>query len=512
MRNNYLFSLRVPLCAFATLFFAQFATAQFDYTVSSIPFQQYAAADPLASTADDMFSAPINLPFQFEFFGTVQNQVYLSTNGYLRFSTTNLAGAYSPWNLNNPIPDLGFTERNAIFGVYHDMKDDTGVGSITTGISGTAPYRKFVIVFNHQPQFQCTTIFSSFQIILYETWNTIDVQIIDKPTCTGWNSGNALTGILNPDGTVAVTPPGRNVGSWSASHEGWRFSNSDAQYQYITCDDNGDGMTSFDLTTVQNDLSPSNPASITLYETGTDAETGSNPLAANYYNMYSGQIIYASGNGMITPVVLSTINCATDYDEDGVSTTAEDLNGDGNWANDDTDGDGSPNFLDNDDDGDMVLTSVEYVFPRPANAQSPQIVDSDNDGIENYLDDDDDGDGVLTINEDYDNDGNPANDDVNSNGISDYLDNTVALGVAQPNLSSGVSIYPNPASDVLYIDNRAESAVTQVSIFGISGNRVRTVKPSAQLEALNVSDLESGIYFVRIELDNQVLNYRFIKK
>ena len=45
-----------------------------------------------------------------------------------------------------------------------------------------------------------------------------------------------------------------------------------------------------------------------------------------------------------------------------------------------------------------------------------------------YLDTDDDGDGVLTFKEDYDSNGNPADDDTNANGIPDYLDVTVALG------------------------------------------------------------------------------------
>ncbi len=511
MINNYLTRFR-NCFGLAMLFTAATSVhSQTNYTVSSIPFQQYAAAVPLSATADDSFSAPITLPFPFTFFGNEQTQVYVSTNGYLKFSATNIAGNFSPWTLQSQIPSFN-VEHNSIFGVYHDMNDSGGLGSITYGVAGTAPYRKFVIIFNNQAHFQCNSLYSSFQIILYETLNNIDVQIIDKPVCTTWNSGMALTGIQNADGTAAYTPPGRNTGAWTATHEGWRFSTGNPQYQYITCDADGNGLTSYNLAVVQNDLSPSNPDIISLYETATDAASGSNPLGAEYFNMYPDQTIFASGNGMITPIILSTIDCATDYDDDGVSTTSEDLNGDGNWANDDSDFDGIANFLDNDDDGDMVLTMQEYVFPRPANAQSPQIVDTDGDGIENYLDNDDDGDGVLTINEDYDGNHNPGDDDSNNNGVADYLDNTVALGVLQHNLANQVRIYPNPTSSVLYVDNQSGTTDSKISVFGISGNLVRTVRTAAQLEPVNVSDLESGIYFVRIELENQVLNYRFVKK
>ena len=62
-----------------------------------------------------------------------------------------------------------------------------------------------------------------------------------------------------------------------------------------------------------------------------------------------------------------------DHDRDGVSTILEDLDGDGNLFNDDTDEDGLPNYLDTDDDGDGILTKDE-------------LGDSNDDGIPDYLD------------------------------------------------------------------------------------------------------------------------------
>jgi FKBP-type peptidyl-prolyl cis-trans isomerase FkpA len=73
----------------------------------------------------------------------------------------------------------------------------------------------------------------------------------------------------------------------------------------------------------------------------------------------------------------------TDHDNDGVASSNEDPDGDGDPRNDDTDLDGSPNYFDADDDGD----------------------------------------GVLTINEDANGDGNPANDfsDPSNPTLADYL-------------------------------------------------------------------------------------------
>lgn len=53
--------------------------------------------------------------------------------------------------------------------------------------------------------------------------------------------------------------------------------------------------------------------------------------------------------------------------------------------------------------------------------------DLDNDGIPNYLDADDDGDGVDTADEDRDNDGDPTNDDSDGDQTPDYLDDLDVL-------------------------------------------------------------------------------------
>jgi hypothetical protein len=73
---------------------------------------------------------------------------------------------------------------------------------------------------------------------------------------------------------------------------------------------------------------------------------------------------------------------ANDHDEDLVPSYLEDLDGDDDVFNDDTDNDGLPNFFDADDDGDGVLTRYEDID----NDGDPTNDDTDNDGIPNYLD------------------------------------------------------------------------------------------------------------------------------
>ncbi|UII30120.1 putative Ig domain-containing protein [Fulvivirga ulvae] len=108
----------------------------------------------------------------------------------------------------------------------------------------------------------------------------------------------------------------------------------------------------------------------------------------------------------------------TDSDGDGVTDSDEDINGDGDLTNDDSDGDGIPDYLDTDDDGDGVSTADEDVDGDG----DPTNDDTDGDGTADYLDTDDDGDGEATSDEDHDNDGDPTNDDTDGDGTADYLD------------------------------------------------------------------------------------------
>jgi hypothetical protein len=117
--------------------------------------------------------------------------------------------------------------------------------------------------------------------------------------------------------------------------------------------------------------------------------------------------------------IITTI--LTEDDNDGILASLEDINGDGNLDNDDTDGDGIPNYLDFDDDGDNVPTISENPDPNDDEVLD-DAQDTDGDLIPDYLDDDDDGDGVLTRNEEFSSaDQNPTNDIDNASIGPDYL-------------------------------------------------------------------------------------------
>lgn len=114
-------------------------------------------------------------------------------------------------------------------------------------------------------------------------------------------------------------------------------------------------------------------------------------------------------------------------DNDGIPAELEDINNNGNLEDDDSDGDGLPNYIDPDDDGDNVLTRDEDPDPN-GDENLSDALDTDGDTIPDYLDEDDDGDGVKTRDEENDTpqDENPGNDSSTSDpltgqDIPDYL-------------------------------------------------------------------------------------------
>ncbi len=74
-------------------------------------------------------------------------------------------------------------------------------------------------------------------------------------------------------------------------------------------------------------------------------------------------------------------NAINDVDEDGLTSAQEDLDGDGDFLNDDTDGDLISNCYDADDDNDGTLT-IDEIGDDPNNP-----LDHDSDGTPDYLDD-----------------------------------------------------------------------------------------------------------------------------
>ena len=142
------------------------------------------------------------------------------------------------------------------------------------------------------------------------------------------------------------------------------------------------------------------------------------PSGLGYFNNAQSNI--PAYSNLIFKIYTYDVNLKTDADNDNVPNSVEDLNHDQNFYNEDTDGNGLPNYVDSDDDGDRVLTRLETEIGENGTVI---YLDTDNDGTPDYLDDDDDGDGELTINEiSVNSSGVVFYRDSDGDGTPDYLD------------------------------------------------------------------------------------------
>lgn len=219
------------------------------YDVCEIGFNPpypFTAGTGFSIGVDDLWTGAISLPFNFCFFGNTYNQCVVGANGLLSFDMS-YASAYCPWAFNATCPSPALP-LNAVFGPYHDI-DPSVCGDARYAIQGNYPCRVFIVNYDNVCHFSCNSLISTHQIVLYETTNVIEVYIENKPTCTGWNSGNALVGIQNATGTIGYTPNSRQTGPWTASSEGWRFTPSGPDNYVVNWYDEGGNYLNSGLTT-----------------------------------------------------------------------------------------------------------------------------------------------------------------------------------------------------------------------------------------------------------------------
>ena len=209
------------------------ATAN-DYTLMSIPYlPPYGFTDGsriFEDASDDHWSEVVNLPFAFCYYGNTYTQVVAGANSVATFDA-GVAGDYCTWNMDGLTLPSSSLFPNTIFACYRDIDPrtayfnaTTGDGGIYEGVLGQYPCRSYVLSFNNIALYDCESsrTFSSM-IVLYEGTNIIDIYLRDAPTCLDWHSGNGILGIQNGDGSMGISPAGRNGGGWTAHEEAWRF-------------------------------------------------------------------------------------------------------------------------------------------------------------------------------------------------------------------------------------------------------------------------------------------------
>ena len=103
---------------------------------------------------------------------------------------------------------------------------------------------------------------------------------------------------------------------------------------------------------------------------------------------------------------------------------------------------------------------------------------------------------------------------INDGGESDKTDEvceTTLTGENIAELTSSFNVYPNPVNDKLYIETLTQTQTLTVEIYDVYG-RQQSMVNGQQSMVIDVTSLNSGVYFVKVVTENGEAVRRFVKK
>ena len=85
------------------------------------------------------------------------------------------------------------------------------------------------------------------------------------------------------------------------------------------------------------------------------------------------------------------------------------------------------------------------------------------------------------------------------------------LGINDVSVDKSIFIYPNPANDILNFTLPHNLVLSDVIVYDITG-KVVVNKLNAEVKQIDVSQLGSGVYFVKFISDDKSIIKKFVKK
>ncbi|MDQ5825292.1 MAG: S-layer homology domain-containing protein [Chloroflexota bacterium] len=144
-----------------------------------------------------------NLPFSFNFYGALYNQVRISTNGNVHFGDAN---AWYPGNSGACVPSNNqYTPKALIAPLWHDFVVPGGAGD-TAGVflrsEGTSPNRTVIVEWRNVASFENPNSKATFEVILNENGDITFqyLQLLGDEV----SGVNGVVGIQNAQGTVGL--------------------------------------------------------------------------------------------------------------------------------------------------------------------------------------------------------------------------------------------------------------------------------------------------------------------
>jgi hypothetical protein len=84
------------------------------------------------------------------------------------------------------------------------------------------------------------------------------------------------------------------------------------------------------------------------------------------------------------------------------------------------------------------------------------------------------------------------------------------LGISDNTLANSISIFPNPVSNILNVDNTSTTQIVSIKIYDVLGRLV--LQEKEQFNNIDVSQLTSGLLFVHLETEQGTLTKKVVKE
>ncbi|MEE0890006.1 MAG: gliding motility-associated C-terminal domain-containing protein [Bacteroidales bacterium] len=193
-------------------------------------------------TGDDNWGSVVSLnyatpgaaiPFTFDFFGETYENCQIGSNGLISFfkegiGTVYPQGSNCSYSQDNfgPFPNAQ-RYKNCIMVPYYDIIFSGGNGQVFFQVIGDYPCRKMILSYYQVPMFDCRDQKSTNMAVLYESSNTIEFYLLNKPHCgqpwgEGIDGGLATLGIQNHDLQICMVDTLNNA-RWEVQNKAFRI-------------------------------------------------------------------------------------------------------------------------------------------------------------------------------------------------------------------------------------------------------------------------------------------------
>jgi hypothetical protein len=100
---------------------------------------------------------------------------------------------------------------------------------------------------------------------------------------------------------------------------------------------------------------------------------------------------------------------------------------------------------------------------------------------------------------------------VGSSAFSNVAETTVSVNSFHDFFENNISIYPNPVKNHLFINANQNNGNLLAEIFDLTGKRIKEVNIINNLEKIDVSEFDNGMYYLKINANEGVKVLKFIK-